>query len=388
MKKIAFFVDGQIAHDSRVCRLVNSLSSGFDIDLFYINGQKSDSLLFQREVNLFSGSITTNWIVRNILFHKSFSSLKHLFLKRDVEYEYIYCNDYPLLHLCYTLSKRHNTKLIYDSHEIYIATINQFFPEKGWKKLYGIPLILLNKFIHYRKESRLIRDVDLVITVCDSFKNYFENEYNLKNVLVLKNGPSISMLPTTRADKFDELRETDIPLILYQGNLNRGRGLENLIRAFGYLRGKMKLIILGNGMIKSKLLEIQKNNNIDNVYFHKAVPQKELLEYTSSADAGIMIINPINISKKLTLPNKAFEYMAAGIPIISNKLPEVKNLIQENNCGYVINDKDPETIASELLALDLSNNITEQLGDNGKNAIMEKYNWETEVQKLLKLLKK
>ena len=85
-----------------------------------------------------------------------------------------------------------------------------------------------------------------------------------------------------------------------------------------------------------------------NVHFHPKVPFAELIQYSASADIGILLIEAKNRSKELTLPNKVFEYMAAEIPVITNKLPEASSIVEQHNCGYIIDDSNPESIAAAV----------------------------------------
>ena len=100
------------------------------------------------------------------------------------------------------------------------------------------------------------------------------------------------------------------------------------------------------------------------------VQQKELISYTSSADIGVLFIQADNKSKDLTLPNKVFEYMNAGIPYVTNNRTESSRIIKENNCGFIFNDQTPELIAKQfkvIIKKDLRS-----LGENGRKAIENK----------------
>ena len=189
MKKIAILLDSRIINDGRVRRTIESLSEFYQVDLFCIKGESNDSLLFSRNVEVFYYSINMSWIKNNLLMHKKFNNLKIIFDNLNKKYDFIYVNDYPLLSTGVALKNKFGGKLIYDSHEIYIETINQFFPKKGWKSIYGIPLISINKFIHSNIEKKLVAKANIMITVCDSLKKYFEKKLAIDKIIVVKNCP-------------------------------------------------------------------------------------------------------------------------------------------------------------------------------------------------------
>jgi glycosyltransferase involved in cell wall biosynthesis len=109
-----------------------------------------------------------------------------------------------------------------------------------------------------------------------------------------------------------------------------------------------------------------------------------LIKYTTSADLGILLIESFNLSKKLTLPNKVFEYMNAGIPFITNQLPEASKIAKDEDCGYVINDSTPEKIGKQINQI--VKNIDFEKGKKGRRAIEEKYYWELDFRKIEKKL--
>lgn len=388
-KKIAILLDGPIKNDGRVRRIIESLSLIHNVDLYYIDGQENDKELFNKNVNLFSNSIYGNWITQNFKFQNKFKEIENSILKNISTYDIIYCNDYPLLALGVKLKKvNKRIKLIYDSHEIYIETINQFFPTKGLKAIYGKLFIEINKIYHSLQEKRLVKNIDEFITVCDSFKFYFEKKYDLRKIKVIKNFPRLA---SNLFDRNNLLREVlKLPntslILLYQGVLNKGRGLEKMIQACSLLNQNEHFVILGDGPIKNDLEQLKKDLNVSNVHFLEKVPFEKLLRYTASADIGILFIQPINKSKELTLPNKVFEYMAGSLFIFSNSLPESSNLIKEVNCGLILKNDDPKNIAEEITKISNNKKLLAN-GSNGKEAFIRNLNWEKQEETLLEVFK-
>jgi len=379
-KKIAVFLDGPIKNDGRVRRVIESLSEKHIVHLFYINGDESDKDLFNQSVTLHSRKKTGGWMKINLLFHLRFSELKEIFLSLNDEFDFIYCNDYPLLHLCTELKAKTKAKLIYDSHEIYIETINQFFPLIGWKSIYGNFLVALNKKIHAKVERNAVKKVDLMITVCDSFKDYFTSKLSISNIHVVKNCPKQIEVNRNPLLLREMLKLTDHDkILLYQGDINISRGIEKIANSMKYINKDVHFVVLGGG---TKLNEFKVKYSSDRIHFLGKVPFEVLYEYTTSCDVGILLIESFNLSKQLTLPNKVFEYMVAGKPFITNELPEASKIVEEENCGFVINDTSRDSTANGINSA-FENSSLEQLGENGYQSIVDKYNWESEVKKLI-----
>jgi glycosyltransferase involved in cell wall biosynthesis len=382
---IIVLLDGPIKNDGRVRRVIESLSVNNKVYLYYINGTKDDEKLFNSNCTLLSFSKINNWIYKNIFFNKCFTLLEKELLKFNQKIDIIYCNDYPLLKTAVNLKCLHpDSKIYYDSHEIYIETINQFFPTTGWKMVYGLILIFINKKIHTYFERKYIKNIHLFITVCDSLKNYFQKIYNISNIIVVRNCPTSNIKINNKIDLRKELSFANEDfIVLYQGVLNNGRGIEKLIEASLSFESHIKFVIIGEGPNFLQYKQMVQSRDINNIYFIGKVRFDILLDYTATADLGLLFIQSINISKRYALPNKIFEYMSVGLPYLSNDLPESVKIINECNCGIIIDDTYPINIAIEINKLSYKRDDIKKLGENGRKCYELKYNWESEINKLL-----
>lgn len=384
-KKILVLLDGPIRNDGRVRRVIESLSDLHMVDLYCVYSDFDDQLLFNKNVKVYHYKKSTAWLRINFQMHKVFDDLLIQFENHNASYDYIYCNDYPLLATAVRLKRITGAKLIYDSHEIYIETINQFFPKKGWKQLYGKPLTAVNKVIHRRVENKNVKEVNKIITVGESFKDYFEKEWNINEILVVKNCPKdieVQHNPSLLREKLGLTSKDKI--LLYQGNVNISRGIDTVAEAMPLIEENIHFVVIGDGPTLEVFKEQYKNSRI---HFYGRVPFEQLYEYTTSCDVAIMLIERYNLSKMLTLPNKAFEYMVASKPFITNDLPEASKIIKEENCGFIIDDSSPEKIASAINAIFKRTDLKE-MGKKGRKAVEEKYNWGKEVEKLITYIEK
>lgn len=389
-KRVALVFQGTVINDARVRREIESISKFSEIDVFSSDYNASDIEVFNNSPNvrILPYHLNDSWLNRNLLFYKKFSKL--LDLIDPMQYDCLICIDYPLLKIGVELKKKNpSLKLIYDSHEIYIETINQFFPQVGIKSIYGIPLRIINKLYHKGVEKKLVTKVDYCITVCDSLKSYFEENWKVE-VLVLRNCPDLKQL--------DKLKLEDNPyttkyncgfsdkILLYQGDINPGRGLFHLIKAMAFLPSTFKLFIIGSGMSKNELVKLAGSLNLYNVIFIDRLPYDALFGFTKYAHLGISLIEPINLSKEYSLPNKLFEYMYCGIPFLSSDLPEPNNLLKFVDAGYICPDFGVETIKNCIEHVFLNMEVYELKSKVAKTAINETLNWEVEFESVIRKL--
>lgn len=350
VKKIAILLDGQIQNDARVIKLVRSFSGFMEVDLYCLFSEnQNNSFTDVENVSIVNYSLKSSRVINNISWGKKFEDLKNLVLSKVELYNYIYINDYPLLSCFGKEIKTISPCIIYDSHEIYIETINQFYPQKGWRSVYGFPLIWINKMLHGFLEKKYVKNVDHVITVGKYVAEHLKNVFGIDQIHVLPNYPS-DLMEVKSSDMLRKelsLKPND-KIILYQGSINIGRGLEKMFEAIELMPSNFHFVLLGDGPKYFDFKNIYRNPRI---HFYGRVDFTELTELTASADLGVVLIEPINLSKKYSLPNKIFEYLWAGIPFVTNKLPEVKCLVEELEGGFVIDDKSPASITREIKAI-------------------------------------
>ena len=172
-------------------------------------------------------------------------------------------------------------------------------------------------------------------------------------------------------------------LLLYQGNLNYGRGLELMLEVMKKLPEKYKLLIIGDGILRKFLEKYVSDNNLaDRVFFLGYIDNSELLDYTKEADIGFNLLENINKSKEMASPNKLFEYIQAEIPSISTDTPENRNIVEKYGTGWLVGN-DADKIVE--LILNISNSDIERNKNNCKTAKNELC-WERQEEFIVKLL--
>jgi glycosyltransferase involved in cell wall biosynthesis len=258
--------------------------------------------------------------------------------------------------------------VVYDAHEL----------ESEKNGLRGVEKKLV-KII----ERLLIGMVDIVLVVNDSIYDHYLNMYpELKNIRVIKN-----VMPIDKSVQIssDALRvslniDKEKTIFLYQGGIEKGRGIELLIEAF--IKSEItnsSLVFMGYGSLKNIILAAAKGN--ENIYYHESVALDMLMEYTSSADVGLSIIENTCLSYYYCLPNKIFEYISAGLPIIASNFPEIRKVVDQYEAGVLVNPEVSEELEKAFQLFEFGHKFP--IG--GRNAVLEKYNWEIEEKEYLEM---
>ena len=291
-----------------------------------------------------------------------------LFARKCKDSDIIHCNDLLTLPMGVIVKKFYNkdVKIVYDAHE-YETELNGL---KGGKK-------------RFRKllEKSLIKYADKVITVSNSIAEEYVRLYGIEKPSLVLNTP-----PHTAIVKQDIFRETfgikkSQTIFLYQGGLVNGRGIEDILASFKEINNENSVIVfMGYGVFEDTIKEASKQYN--NIFFHSAVSPSVLLNYTSSADFGISMIEDICLSYRYCLPNKMFEYIMAEVPVIVSNLPEMKNVIDTHKVGVVANGTDRKSLEDAIIVATKLDKKT--LNKNIKNA-KKIFNWEEQEKVLLKV---
>lgn len=281
--------------------------------------------------------------------------------------------DVYTLPLAAFFAKIKRSKLLYNSRELYGFLAGLREKARTQKIIAGI-------------EKRFIGYVDLVLTTGEMDSEFIEEYYNLSGSLVLRNLPRYSQ----NIKPYDLRSELKIPadkkILIYQGVVLEGRGIKKIIEMLAEF-DNLVFVILGDGAFKQKFEDFSKELLLDDrVYFYGRVPHNKLLEYSAGADFGVAIIENISKSYYYALPNKLFEYIMAGLPVISSNLPQMNNIVEKYNTGFIV---DPDLRASIYEVFEKINNdeIDLELYKSNCTEAAKELNWDNEYRKLAEVLK-
>jgi len=232
-------------------------------------------------------------------------------------------------------------------------------------------------------ETRLAPAADLVITVSDGIADELQRLYNIDRPLVIRN-----CQPLTPSGRTNRLREAiggdnGRAVLLYQGGFMAGRGLLELVAAAD-LVPEADFVLLGyESAYKERVADAASQSKHGNVHMLPCVPVDDLWQFTCSADAGFILTQPVCLSYELTLSNKIFEYMMAGIPAIaSGMIAGHRALAEETGVVVLVDPFDPCDIARGAKELLADAEEMKRMGAAARGWAERKYNASHETEKL------
>jgi glycosyltransferase involved in cell wall biosynthesis len=172
-------------------------------------------------------------------------------------------------------------------------------------------------------------------------------------------------------------------IFLFQGGYIPGRGIDKLLEVFKQLErrnSKVVLVFLVYGEGAEELKEKVKESS--NIYWHEKVSPLEYMKYVSSADWGIYLMENICLNHDFALPNKIFDYILGGLPVVVSDLKEMSKLVNEYDIGYTVDTGDIEGILKLLEKFDKNKKKKFQ---NNLKEVAKKYCWEEQEKVLLKI---
>ncbi len=424
MKKVTMFVWNHFTNDARVNRECTTLAdNGYDVNLIAINDPKNPAISAYEEIsNTFKVHRVKRypWLLQAYqdhgkkfllvvagvqvviipsLFYISFTLMAayllslvvaagmikfkkirkwfingaiitRMIVKGYIQNADIYhANDLNTLPQAIVCSKlRLKPKpLIYDSHEV--QSDRTGYNPKTIKRI----------------ESFMLKFVDQMIVENHTRAKYNEDIYGFypKTLYNYSEKYNIEEKPQINLHKKIGINE-DEKILLYQGGLQQGRGLELLIEAMDEIE-EGHLLFIGGGKLTQTLKEqAEASKQADRIHFLDKVPFQELPSYTREAYLGFQVLQNICFNHYSASSNKLFEYMMAHVPVISCDFPEIKKVVEETNTGIVVDSHSASEIANAVNQLVKNTSLRNQLSENTKQA-KEIYNWNNEKSKLLEV---
>lgn len=290
--------------------------------------------------------------------------LKLLFMKIDG----IHANDLDTLPAAFLASRIRRKPLVYDTHEYFT----------------GVPELVRRPFVRNvwkRFESFIFPKLKDVFTVNDSIADLYEKDYGIRPH-VMRNIPRRRTSVNVSKSRADfGIPEDRFVLILQGSGINVDRGGEEAVEMMQYLP-ECLLVIAGSGDVLEQLKQSSKDLNLeDRVKFFPRMPYAELMALTAVADLGLTLDKDTNINYRFSLPNKLFDYIHAGIPVLASDLHEVSKIVRKYKIGVVAKNHFPEHLASDVRDLLEDTTKYQSLKENCLPA-QEELCWENEVNAL------
>lgn len=283
-----------------------------------------------------------------------------LFLRR---WDGVVVADLDALLGCYWAARLRGKKVILDSRELYPAL----------PSLYGRPL---KRWIWSKVEAWLCPKVRYHFTVSPPIAQYYKERYGI-NAWLIYNMP-------LRQRGFAKARLED-KLLFYQGVLHPYRGLEEVILALRMVPG-WRLWIAGDGTHRAYLEAIVRQEGLqDRVLFLGLLPYEEALGYAREATLGVSGEVPVTDNHRYALPNKVFDYLQVGLPILAGEAPLIWRLVEKLGAGYVVESWQPKVIAAALREIEKMEEAYQGWVVRAREAA-RRLNWESQEECLLALV--
>ncbi|MEE9438957.1 MAG: glycosyltransferase [Saprospiraceae bacterium] len=326
MKKIIATVTNDLNQDQRMHRICGALADmGYDVLLVGRKKQDSQPLLSQ----VFDQKRINCFFSKGVFFYGEYNFRLILFLIFSSQ-RVVYSVDLDTLFAGGIVSRLKNIKLIHDAHEYFVEV-----PELAGNKF--------KKMLWDRIGKWFIPKADLNITVNRELAVVLEKKYGAQ-FEVIRNTPVI--------DDEEHINNFNNRIILYQGVLNKGRGLEELIAAMNNLPDDIVLHIAGEGDLSKKLRAIVKQNNIEKrVKFLGWLSPAQLKEATKKATIGLNLLSSDSLNYKYSLANKFFDYMHAEVPSINMDFPVYRRICSAYPVGLCIPDLHIDSISEAILSI-------------------------------------
>lgn len=352
-KHIIIAVTNDLVTDQRVSRIADTLvDKGYEITL--VGRLLPNSVPINREYGVKRFKL---WFNKGSLFYANYN-VRLFFYLLFKKFDAVLSNDLDTLLASFTISQIRNKGCIYDSHEYFTEVpelVNRIFQKKVWELI----------------ERSILPKVNYCYTVSQPIADEYSLKYG-NSFEVVRN------LPTKKQKQ--QLDKNNV--LIYQGALNLGRGIELMIETIKYIEN-YELWVVGTGDVVNKLKELVVSMHlVDRVKFLGRIEPNKLHHITIKAKLGLSFEEDLGKNYRYALPNKLFDYIQARVPVLVSGLPEMKKVVDTYKVGEVLISRHPEKVAKQILyLLDDSDKLSEI------DAYLEKASdalcWENEKHKLL-----
>lgn len=367
MKRIVLSVTNDLYTDARVDKVSNTLTK-MGAEVLLVGRSYSDSPTLKKRA--YSTHRMRLVFRKGPAFYAEFN-IRLFFYLLFVRCDILVANDLDTLLPNVLISRLKHKPLVYDSHEFFCQVL----------EVVTRPRV---QAVWHRIEQYCFHYLEHIITVSDSIAEEYEKEYG-KKVEVVKNVPLLT------SDSFVVDRsELDLPkdkkIVILQGNaIHKDRGGEILVEAFAYLPDSVLLLVVGSGdaipYMKHRVEELKIK---EKVIFTGRLPHDRLKAYTKSADIGVSFDKNVCLNFSYSLPNKLFEYIHAGIPVLVSDLPERKKIVETYEVGEIVRDMNAKSLAEDIMHMITDENLYMSYKKNCEKAAMV-LNWQNEEDLLKKI---
>ncbi len=389
--KICFIADKHNLFDDRIYwKMAVPLSRlGYDIHYLLIGnkderGETNEGVKFQMfKVKTFSKNRYLNFLLKRLSPNNNY---KKIFEKaKSIEADVYHFHDLWINRIGGKLKAlKHKPVVFYDAREPYAEDYVSYV--KAWPG-FKFLISVFAFYIDYWEKNKS-RNYDLVIANEETVQRKFADKLGKHKTAVLYNYSDLG-----NAFKGNNYKEKKYDLI-YCGAITELRGAHIILRAL--LKAKLEipdiqLAFLGTYYPKSLQKELESfivNNGLEqNAHLLDAVPYKKVADFYNISRVGLVLLQRVK-TFEISMPIKIFEYMSFGLPIIASNFGHMKNYINNDSCGTLVDPKDVAEVANAMIELLSNRDLYQKYSENGRKSAIEKYNWDFEFEKLIGFYKK
>jgi glycosyltransferase involved in cell wall biosynthesis len=353
MSHVLFALTGDVTRNSRALRQLRALADlGCQVTaVTFVRGEPLASEapgVTLRPVDLPPGSGPRHFLE----IHRQLTAAVS-----DLRADVYHASDLYTLPALATAARRHRVPLVFDSRELYAHVAST--SGRPWVRLFW-----------HLIQSRFVPRADLVFTVSDSIADRLRDTYRIPRPIVSHNVPA----RTTPVRRTDLLRRSlalppAIPIVLHQGRIQHHRGCEALVEAFQHVPDAV-LVFLGDGPLRPAVeSKVRQLHLEDRVHFLDPVPPSSLLSTTASADIGVTLLEDTCLNHRFALPNKLFEYLQAGLPVLASDLPEIRRVVLPFRVGRTVDPTDLHALSRTLREMAGAADLRTEWGANTGRAL-------------------
>ncbi len=367
MTHIYFSVTNDLVGDQRVHRIISTLvKAGASVTLVGCKMRNSLSLQ-ERNYKIYRLKLLFK---KGFLFYACYNLRLFMFLLFRRNIDILVANDLDTLPANYLVSRIRGIPVVYDSHE-YFTEVPELIGRERVKNFW----LSMEKWILPR--------LKIAYTVSQPIADIYKQKYGI-DFEVIHNYPFQEKIKGTFKLPFDIGGDK---LLIYQGSVNVGRGLELLIDLAGEME-KVKLVIAGDGDIRKSLENTISEKGLGKkIFLIGKIPFDELKTLTFQADAGVSLEEDLGLNYHFALPNKLFDYIQAGIPVLVSSLPEMKKVVEKYKIGLVAETRTKEQL-NLLLNVLLFDEVKRACWKLGLEQAAKELCWENEEFRVIEIFKR
>jgi glycosyltransferase involved in cell wall biosynthesis len=389
--KILYIWDADYPWDVRVDKICKSLvNNGYEVHIAARNLRRSIEYENIDGLNIHRMKTFKNSKVNYALSFPAFFSpfwrwfLDNIIQKNNIEL--IIVRDLPLAIAGIWAGKRHKIPVIFDMAEDYVALIKDIWKARKFK---GFNLIVRNPYLAKLVEKYSINNFDHILVVIDEAIDLIKKcGVPHDKVTIVSNTPPLSIVNNSRfqTNSFIEQMRKRYTAI-YIGGIQMGRGIQIVLDALPVIIKEIPdflFVIVGDGYAKKHLIKLTKENRLeDYVLWVGWVEHDRIYDYIKASKIGL-IPHFVSDHDNTTIPNKLFDFMGCGIPVIASDSIPLKRILEEEHCGLTFKSDNASDLIRIIIELYTSENT---YGKNGMNAVRMKYNWDEDEKRLINVIK-